>query len=323
MRSAAWRPELPQRFQVRFCGRGIAAVAGDHGRHIFPRRAGVGEQAEVHGELVGGRLGQVAVEAERLARAADGISHQAAVDGGHRVGPVLEGGGDAEVAAAAPQCPEQVLVFLDARGDDLPGRGDHLHRQQVVDGEAVLAHQPAFSAAEGQPRDAGGGDHPAGGGQPVAGRGPVELFPGDAALRPDSPPRRIDSDSLHRREVDHQAAVSDRETGDAVAAAAHGNLGCLIAANVHRVHDVGDGAAPGDERGPLVDQAVVHPAGLLVSRVCGADQLTGERRPYLVGSHDRVAHLISPLAVLRAAGSTMPCRTASGVSPACQHRVAG
>src|SRR6266568_2869994 len=215
------------------------------------------------------------------------MGDHAAVDGGHRVGLVLEGGRDAEVAAAAAQCPEQVLVLSGVCSDDPPVGGDDLHGQQVVDGEAVLAHQPAFSAAEGQPRDAGGGDDPAGGGQPVAGRGPVELFPGDATLRPDGPPRRVDSDPLHRREVDHQAAVGGCQAGDAVAAAAHGDLGSVLAADVHRVHNAGDGAAPGDECGTLVDQAVVHPASLLVCRVCGTDQLTGERCPYLLGNPDR------------------------------------
>jgi hypothetical protein len=33
-----WRAELPQRFQVRFRGRGIAAVAGDHGGEFLVRR---------------------------------------------------------------------------------------------------------------------------------------------------------------------------------------------------------------------------------------------------------------------------------------------
>src|SRR5689334_19911835 len=131
--------------------------------------------------------------------------------------------------------------------------------------------------------DAGGGDHPAGGGQPVAGGRPVEFLPGDAALRPDGPPRRVDAYALHRGEVDHQATVGDGKAGDAVAAAAHGDLGCLLAPYVHRIRNVGDGAAPGDQRGALVDHAVVHPAGLLPV----SPSLTGTTSPRRAASPAR------------------------------------
>jgi hypothetical protein len=75
------------------------------------------------------------------------MGDHAAADRGHRVGLVLEGRRDAEVAAAAAQGPEQVLVVLGAGHHDLAVGGDDLDGQQVVDGEAVLAHQPAFTAA--------------------------------------------------------------------------------------------------------------------------------------------------------------------------------
>ena len=221
------------------------------------------------------------------------MGDQAAVDRGDRVGPVLEGGGHAEVAAAAAQGPEQVRVVFGAGHDDLAVGGDDLDRQQVVDGEAVLAHQPAFSAAQGQARDTGAGDHPAGGGQPMAGRRPVELFPGDPALRPYRPARRVDPDPFHRRQVDHQAAVGDGQAGHVVAAA-HRYLGRLLAADGDRVDDVRDGAAPGDKRGTLVDQAVVDQAGLLIARVGRGDQLAAERCPHLAGNLDRADHVVSP-----------------------------
>jgi hypothetical protein len=60
-------------------------------------------------------------------------------------------------------------------------------------------------------------------------------------------------------EVDHESAVGDRQAGHAVPAAADRDLDRLLTAGAHRIHDVQDGAAPGDERGTLVDQAVVHP----------------------------------------------------------------
>ena len=67
------RPELPQRLQVRLRARGIAAIAGDHGHHGLAWRARASQQAHVHGQFLGGLLGEVAVEAERLTGPADGM----------------------------------------------------------------------------------------------------------------------------------------------------------------------------------------------------------------------------------------------------------
>jgi hypothetical protein len=111
------------------------------------------------------------------------------------------------------------------------------------------------------------------------------------------PPPPVHLDALHRREVDHQAAVGDGQAGDVVTAAAHRNLGGQLAAHRHGVGHVGHRAAAGDEPGALVDQAVLHPADLLVSRVRGTDELTRERGPYLVRNRNQAAHCVSPLAV--------------------------
>src|SRR6185437_17052517 len=104
---------------------------------------------------------------------------------------------------------------------------------------------------------------------------------------------------------------------DAMAAAADRDLSGLLAAKIHRVHHVGDGLAPGDERGALVDKAVVHPAGFLVPRVGGVDQLTGERCPYLVGNFDRAMHVWSPFTAVRA---EIP-RWLPGLPPTCRFGV--
>ena len=54
------------------------------------------------------------------------------------------------------------------------GRHD-VRRDEVVDGRAVLPHQPPDPAAEGQPCNAGMGDDPADGGQAEELRLAVEL----------------------------------------------------------------------------------------------------------------------------------------------------
>jgi hypothetical protein len=63
---------------------------------------------------------------------------------------VLEPGGHAEVAAAATQCPEQVGVGRIVGGQQLAVSRDDLDGQQVVDGQAVLAHGVADAAAQRQ-----------------------------------------------------------------------------------------------------------------------------------------------------------------------------
>src|SRR5262249_53738666 len=125
-------------------------------------------------------------------------------------------------------------------------------------------------------------------------RRPVQLFPGDTALCPDGPGCRVDADPLHAGQVDHQAAVRDSQARDAVAASAYGDLSSLLTAEIYRVHDVGNGKAPGDERRMLADQAVMDPAGPFVGRVRRPDQVAGERRSYVVGNPDAAAHPVPP-----------------------------
>src|SRR6201996_1979669 len=128
----------------------------------------------------------------------------------------------------------------------------------------------------------------------MTGRRAVEFLPGDPGLCPYGLPGPVYPDPFHRRKVDHQPAVRDRQAGDVVPAAADRYLGRLLAADDDRVLNIRDRAAPGDKRGPLVDQAVVDPPGLLVARLTGADQLAGERGGHLVGKPNCACHFLSP-----------------------------
>ena len=91
-------------------------------------------------------------------------------------------GDDAEVAAAAAERPEQVLVLRFAGRDRLPVGGDHLRRDQVVAREADAPRQVADAAAEGEPADAGRGDDAAGRREAVRVGRVVEVAPRGAAL---------------------------------------------------------------------------------------------------------------------------------------------
>ena len=125
----------------------------------------------------------VAVEAQHLFGAVAGEEDRA---GQHhradRMQPELERGHDAEVAAAAAQAPEQLGVLVLAGVHELAVGGDDVGGEQVVAGQAELAHQPADAAAEREPGDPGGGHEPAGDGEPEGLRLVVEVRPRAAAL---------------------------------------------------------------------------------------------------------------------------------------------
>ena len=117
--------------------------------------------------------------------------------------------------------------------------GHDLGSEQVVDRRAVAAHQPADAAAEREPGDAGVGDDAADGGEPVRLGCGVELAPQHAAPGARRPGGGVDLDRAHRRQVDHEAVVAYRLAGDAVPAAAHGDLQLALAGEPQGGGDVG------------------------------------------------------------------------------------
>ena len=178
---------------------------------------------------------------------------------------------DAEVAASAAQPPEQVGVLGLARVDEPAVGGDDVGADEVVAGEAVLAHQPADAAAEREAADAGRRDETARRREAVRLGLVVDVGPDRTAA--DGRPARIgiDAHAVHRREVDHDPVVAGREPGDAVAAAAHGDREVVAAREADRGDHVRRAGATDDERRPpAVVGAVPHQARLgvaVVSRV--------------------------------------------------------
>ena len=179
----------------------------------------------------------------------------------------------AEVSAAAANGPEQVGLLVLARAQDLAFGGDELDRDEIVEREAILAHQPAQPAAEGEPGDARAGNHAARDRQAVQLRLAIELAPGDAALRPHRSVLGIDVNALHRRQVDHHPAIDGRASGHVVAAAANRHLEAKLAREIDGIDHVGHAAASGDQRRPLVDQSVVDLPRVLVAHVRGLQEL--------------------------------------------------
>ena len=113
--------------------------------------------------------------------------------------------------------------------------GDQLDPGDVVDGQAVLAHQPAEPAAQRQPGHAGRATPP----RPWS---PARRrwSPGCTRSTSRRPGRRpapagVDVHAAHQRQVDHQPAVGDGSAGDVVAATAHRDLQAAVAPEVHGV----------------------------------------------------------------------------------------
>ena len=188
------------------------------------------------------------------------------------MGLELERRGDAEVAAAAAQPPEQFRIGVGADLEHVAVGGDELDRREVVDRHAEAAHQPPEPAAERQPRDAGRRDHTARRRQAVLVGRPVVVVPRRTALHARPPPGRVDVAASHRRQIDHHAALGDGLAGDVVPAPASRDLEPVGTGEAHRVRDVGRVGAPGDQRRPLVDETVVDGPRLVVAGIIGPER---------------------------------------------------
>lgn len=88
----------------------------------------------------------------------------------------------------------------------------------------------------------------------------------------------IDPYAFHPRQVDHQAAVADRATGDIVAAAAHRHQKLVRTGEVDAIDDIGNPMTACDQCGPAVDHAVPDLAGIVVAGPTRAAQRSLQRR---------------------------------------------
>ena len=107
-------------------------------------------------ELVRRRVGEAAELGQQPLRLVERMHDEARQDlRTHRMEPELEGGDDAEIAAAAAQSPKEVRVLGVAGAHKLPVGGDDVGRDEIVDRQSEFARGPAEAAAERQAGDAG------------------------------------------------------------------------------------------------------------------------------------------------------------------------
>src|SRR5215208_4546660 len=189
---------------------------------------------------------EVTDEGQHFLRLLDRVCHETAIDCLERMEPVLERGGDAEVAAASAKRPHQIGVRLFRDVEDVARRRYELDPVQIVRCEPDLAHEPAETSTKREAGDSRRRDQASRGGEPVECGLTIELAPDYPGLRVERSRARVDADPLHRGEVDHEAPLGDRAAGDIVTAPSHGDLETALAREANRIDYVGSAVAARD-----------------------------------------------------------------------------
>jgi hypothetical protein len=97
--------------------------------------------------------------------------------------------------------------------------------------------------------------------------------------------RRVDADTAHLRQVDHEATVVDRVAGDVVATRSHGEEQVLVAGEVDRVDDIRRPSALHDQRRSTVDESIPDRTSVVIGFIFGAQD--DSPNP----AHERLHHL--------------------------------
>src|SRR5262249_61191734 len=175
--------------------------------------------------LVRQRLRAVAEEPQQVAGAVIRTAYQAARDPGpHPMQLKFEGGSHTEVAAAAADGPEQIGLFFFARAHCLARSGDKFDGPDVVEGEAIFAHQPAQSATQREPGDTRTRNDPARDRETVQLRLAIEFGPGNSTLNTRCSAFGVNMNTFHGCQVDHYSAVDGRAARHVVTPAANRHL---------------------------------------------------------------------------------------------------
>ena len=213
---------------------------------------------------------------------------------------VLEGGDDPEVAAAASDGPEQLLVLPCAGPQEPSVGGRDVGRDQVVARQSMTAVEPAQPAAEREPRDPSRRHHSERRRQAERLGGTVELSQGEPGFGPGCPRLRINPEGLHAGQVEHDGAVAHRVPRDAVTAPAHRERKLVSTCEPDAADHVGRVRTADHGERPPVDHAVEHRASRVVATVAGAGHLPPQPRPELAANRapDRASvncHRTAPL----------------------------
>ena len=162
-------------------------------------------------------------------------------------------------------------MITGGRPNDLALGGHHLGLHEVVNGEPVLAHQPANAAAQADAGDAGVADDAASRGKTVGLCLVVDVPPQGTALDDSLALDGINRDGAHRRQVDHDSVVAHRCSGHVVTTPSNGDLEVAVAGEADCRGDVGSATAAGDQSWSSVYGAVPQGACAVVVMVLRGD----------------------------------------------------
>ena len=314
------RPELAERTNDAFTvlhPSGVAAAHCDRRSEVqlvadAPQRWDRAQPDD--GPQLVGRVGdELSVEAHDIGGVIGRPEDRTGDDGGaDRVQREPERADDTEVPATASQRPEQVGVIVGRCADDGALSGDHLGLQEVVDGEPVLAHEPADAAAEADAADARVAHDASGGGQAVGLRLVVDVAPQGTSLDMGRTSGGVDGDGADRGQVDDDPVVAHRGAGHVVAPAPYRDLEVAVPCEAHRRGHVGDPGASGDQSGSPVDHAVPHGAGVVVVSGSGGDHLAPEPGDLHAGHGARRAGSLTGQCGHRSSSVDVPQRNIGG-----------
>ena len=155
--------------------------------------------------------------------------------------------------------------------------GHDLGREQVVDGQAVLAHEVADAAAERDPADADRAGVAEADGQAVLAERRGELRRGQAGLGPRRPAVDVDVEPFSSDRSSTMPPSVDAVAGAAVAAAADGELEAGLAREATTAATSSASATLTMAAGSAVDRRRDHGARLVVVVVAGGDDPALER----------------------------------------------
>src|SRR5262245_25093475 len=106
----------------------------------------------------------------------------------------------------------------------------------------------------------------------------IQVGPRRARFDAGVAPRRIDPDTFHAGEIDHDPTVAERGAGNVVARSPHSGQQIALTGEVDSRHDVRHTGAADDRCWPSVDHPIVDSANLVVFNLLGQDELSAETR---------------------------------------------
>src|SRR5215467_4040694 len=205
-------------------------------------------------------------------------------------GPVeleLEGCYCAEVATAAADRPEEILVLGGRGTQKRPVRYHYIGTGQVVGGKAEAACEVSEAAAQRESRHTGGGYDPARYRQPEGLGLVVDIAPDATGIHVCSAPRWIDPNSPEPGQVDDQPVVAGGVAGDVMASTAHSSNQAMPSCDFECRHHICRSGAARHQSGATPDGAVPDRRGGLVAVVVRGNKRSPKARPQLADRDGR------------------------------------